>query len=81
MKREKYIDVLKVIGLLGIILAHVQPPEVLFQLRNFDVVLMILVSAYLGLQSKKSEKLISYLIKRFKRLVIPTWIFISFFCC
>lgn len=79
MKREKYIDVLKVIGLLGIMLAHVQPPEVLFQLRNFDVVLMILVSAYLGLQSKKSEKLISYLIKRFKRLVIPTWIFISFF--
>lgn len=40
---------------------------------------MILVSAYLGLKSRKSEKLISYLVKRFKRLVLPTWIFISFF--
>lgn len=51
----------------------------MFQLRNFDVVLMILVSAYLGLKSRKSEELISYLVKRFKRLVLPTWIFISFF--
>ena len=32
--REKYIDILKVIGLLGIVLAHVTPPVVVFQLRN-----------------------------------------------
>lgn len=36
MKRKQYIDILKVIGLLGIILAHVTPPAVVFQLRNFD---------------------------------------------
>ena len=79
MKRKQYIDILKVIGLLGIVLAHVTPPAVVFQLRNFDVVLMILVSAYLGLKSRKSEELMPYLIKRFKRLVLPTWIFVSFF--
>lgn len=77
--REKYIDILKVIGLLGIVLAHVTPPVVVFQLRNFDVVLMILVSAYLGLKSRKFEKLIPYLVKRFKRLVLPTYFFISLF--
>lgn len=37
---------------------------------------MILVSAYLGLKSRKSEELMPYLIKR---LVLPTWIFVSFF--
>lgn len=46
MKRKKYSDILKVIGLLGFVLAHVTPPTVIFQFRNFDVVLMILVSAY-----------------------------------
>lgn len=40
---------------------------------------MILVSAFLGLKSRKSEELMPYLIKRFKRLVLPTWIFVSFF--
>lgn len=59
--------------------AHVAPPVIVFQLRNFDVVLMVLVSAYLGLKSRKSEKLIPHLVKRFKRLVLPSWIFISFF--
>lgn len=79
MKRKQYIDILKVIGVFGIVLAHVTPPVVVFQLRNFDVVLMILISAYLGLKSRKSEKLMPYLVKRFKRLVLPTWVFISFF--
>lgn len=32
MKRKQYIDILKVIGLLGIILAHVTPPAAVFQL-------------------------------------------------
>ena len=75
--REKYIDILKVIGLLCIILAHVNPPKILFQLRNFDVILMILISSYLGIKSKKYGK--NYIIKRFYRLVIPTWIFLTLF--
>lgn len=77
-KREKYLDILKVIGLLCIILAHVNPPSIVFQIRNFDVVLMILISAYLGLKYKKSDGY-TYLKKRFKRLIFPTWTFLIIF--
>ena len=48
-KRRIDLDILKVIGLLCIIFAHANPPDILFRIRNFDVVLMILISAYLGL--------------------------------
>jgi len=79
MKRDLGIDFLKVVGLLCIILAHVNPPGILFQLRNFDVVLMILISAYLGTKSvKKNYSIFDYYFKRFKRLVIPTWVFLIF---
>ena len=78
-ERKKYIDILKVIGLLCIILAHVNPPDTVNQIRTFDVVLMILVSAYLGISSIKKENYFKYCGKRFLRLVIPTWIFLSIF--
>ena len=77
--RKKYIDILKAIGLLCIILAHVTPPEPVMITRNFDVVLMILISAYLGISSTKKENYLAYVWKRFVRLVIPTWLFLLFF--
>ena len=77
MKRLANIDILKFLGLLLIILAHVNPPSVIFQLRNFDVILMILISSYLYiLNSEKVKNKKNYLLKRFKRLVLPTWIFL-----
>ena len=80
MKNRKInIDILKVIGLLCIVLAHVKPPEIIFRLRNFDVILMILISAYLGIKSYKDIKYFEYIKKRFKRLIIPTWTFLIFF--
>ena len=79
MTREVKYDILKVIGLLFIILAHVNPPTIIFQIRNFDVVLMILISAYLGIKSTNNIGYLMYLLKRFKRLIMPTWIFISGF--
>ena len=77
--REKYLDILKTIGLLCIILAHVNPPKILFQLRNFDVVLMILISSYLSLKKQKEHNIKPYIIKRAKRLILPTYIFLTFF--
>ncbi len=63
-----------------IIFAHVDPPGILFQLRNFDVPLMILVSAMsFGLSYKINEPYQSYVWKRIKRLVFPVWIFLSFY--
>lgn len=79
MIREKKIDVLKFIGLFCIILAHVNPPQIIFQIRNFDVVLMILLSAYLFLRTKKNVDFKQYAFKRFKRLILPTWFFLTIF--
>lgn len=74
--RDLEIDLLRFLGLSLIILAHVQPPEVLLELRCFDVPLMLFVSG-LAFADKRPDFSISYFIKRFKRLVIPVWLFLS----
>lgn len=82
-ERDHSIDILRSLGLFCIILAHIEPPNWLFQLRNFDVPLMVFISGYLysnkqyGINSFKS--LLDYLGKRFVRLVLPVWIFLSLF--
>ena len=73
-------DILRVIGLLAIILAHTNVPGWLFQLRNFDVPLMMLVSgAVYGLSSATSKPYLSYIWGRIIRLLLPTWVFLSLF--
>ena len=82
LERNDRIDFLRGIGLLCIVLAHVRPPEVLFQIRNFDVPLMILVAgSAFAISDQKRPKYgyIKYIRKRFIRLVVPTWIFLVIF--
>lgn len=76
MRNEK-IDLLRFIGLAMIILAHVDPPSILFQLRNFDVPLMVLVSGMSFGFGYRNEPYFQYLWKRIKRLVFPVWIFLT----
>lgn len=83
-ERLPYIDFLKVVGLTGIIIAHVSAPNVLFMLRSFDVPLMVIISSLLAVQSydkyKNQKKgYLKYCWSRFKRLVIPTWIFLTLY--
>lgn len=78
MRNEK-IDLLRFIGLSMIIFAHVDPPSILFQLRNFDVPLMVLVSGMSFGFGYKNESYVHYLWKRIKRLVFPVWIFLTFY--
>lgn len=77
MKRDLKIDSLRAIGILCIILAHVGCPGLLFQLRNFDVVLMVFLigTMYARNQSNRSTHS-AYIRKRFKRLIVPTWEFL-----
>lgn len=76
--RDYKIDLLRFIGLSMIILAHVGPPPLLQQLRNFDVPLMVLVSAMsFGLAFNANESYVQYVWKRVKRLVFPVWIFLT----
>ena len=77
--RLVYVDYLKVIGLLLIILAHVNAPDWLMQLRSFDVPLMVFVSAYLAKRSFNNIDIKGYYKKRILRLAVPAWIFLIVF--
>ena len=79
IKRDYKIDILRFIAIICIILAHSNPPKWIFVLRNFDVTLMVMImgiSFYLSNDNKRI-KYSNYMIKRFNRLIVPTWIFIS----
>ncbi len=78
--RNYKIDLLRFVGLFMIILAHISPPSLLFQLRNFDVVLMVFISGASFKISYKRNKngYWQYVWKRIKRLVFPVWIFLTF---
>jgi fucose 4-O-acetylase-like acetyltransferase len=67
------------IAILLIMLAHVMPPNALFQVRNFDVPIMALLLGGSFVLSYKKQGYFSYVLKRFKRLVIPAWIFLTIF--
>lgn len=82
LARNEKIDLLRFIGLAMIILAHVGSPTIIAQLRNFDVPLMVLVSGAAFAVSYRDEFYASYVWKRVKRLLFPTWIFLSaYFLC
>lgn len=77
-KRDKSIDLLRTIGLMGVILAHVNAAPVIMKLRGFDVVLLVFVTGLSYIASGGNQKnYISYLKKRFLRLCLPAW---SFLC-
>lgn len=77
-KRLYYFDFLKAIGLLFVIMAYVTPPESIKIIRSFDVPLLVMVSASLSWITYKQEHYFSYVWKRIKRLVLPTWIYLLF---
>lgn len=82
--RIESIDILKTIGLFGIILAHVSAvPEWLFFLRQFDVILMIFISSRLFFRKNRHidtpKKYLLYVVGRIKRLYLPTVLFLVAF--
>lgn len=72
--RDNSIDFLRGIGILLIILAHCSPPIFLFNLRVFDVPLMLFVSG-LAFSNRKYHSIPKFLYHRAKRLLIPLYIF------
>ncbi len=80
--RDISIDLLRFIALSCIILAHVGPTPLLFQLRNFDVPLMVFLSGISYCVSSKRGNTVSYMgycVKRFKRLILPVWFFLPIY--
>lgn len=81
MARDISIDILRCIALIGIVVIHCEPESLwLRQIRNFDVPLMVFLSGVSYTLSIKDENTLidggylKYVIKRFKRLILPTWI-------
>ena len=78
--RDLTIDFLRTIGILCIILAHCQPPKLIYELRNFDVPLMVFVSGFCANSFSNKYKFYGkYVIDRFIRLILPTWIFLTLY--
>jgi len=80
-ERSRTVDILRFIAIISIVMAHASPNELLFRIRNFDVVLMVLlmgISFYIS-QKEKPVDYNRYALKRFKRLIVSTWIFLSVF--
>lgn len=81
-KRDTRIDILRFFAIMGIIIAHSNPPVWLSEIRNFDVPMMILMmgtSFFISNKGKQMMDYIPYVYKRFKRLIIPTWGFTTLF--
>ncbi len=78
-KRDQSIDILRAVCTLLIMLAHVEIPELLLNLRTFDVTVLILISGVsMGYESKKYKLTYGrYLLKRVQKLLIPTYMIIT----
>ena len=80
-KRDPSIDLMRFIGLTMIILAHIglsRSSSLLFQLRSFDVPLMVFTSG-LAFSGRSTGPYFSFISKRTLRLVLPVYIFVSLY--
>lgn len=77
-KRNTYLDFLRFIGLTAIVIAHINGPDLLQQIRCFDVPLMLFVSG-LAFSGKRISNFWFFCKHRIKRLVIPVYLFLTFY--
>lgn len=74
------IDILRLVGLFCVVLAHVAPPMIIQQIRNFDVPLMVIVSGMaFSMSSNKARDFVPFAKKRFLRLICPCYLFLCLF--
>lgn len=78
MNRDLRIDFLRFLGLSLVIVAHVQAPFTLTQIRSFDVPLMVFVSG-LTASGKEISNYWQYIWRRSKRLIVPVWLFLAIY--
>ncbi|PEF42811.1 hypothetical protein CON22_27990 [Bacillus cereus] len=75
--RDIRIDALRALAILLILLAHSNVKGVIFNIRTFDVPLMAFLLGMSFTYNNLNESYIQYVIKRSKRLLIPTWKFLA----
>lgn len=79
--RQVNLDAMRFFGVLLIMIAHATPPQWLMQLRNFGTPLLIVASAltYAVIYQAKVLQYFPFIKKRLSRLIIPAWLFLTFF--
>lgn len=71
---------MRAIGIALVILAHVGMPDIIHNIRSFDVVMLVVISAMSFVESGGLKHgYLQYVQKRFKRLILPTWIMLTIF--
>lgn len=75
--RDSYIDFLRASGLLLLVVAHTWPPAWLFNVRTFDVPLMVFISA--ACYNPLRGGYLAYCKKRIKRIYRPVLVFLTLF--
>ena len=82
-KRDNRLDILRAFSILLILLAHVNNvPIFIKNIRTFDVPLMaMLLGSSYQITKKNYGGYTQYIYKRFKRLILPTWIFLIILLC
>ena len=79
-KRSTVIDILRVIGLILVISAHCGFSSWFTNIRDFDVVLLMFVSGIsFSLTYRENGSYLEYVKKRFRRLIVPVWVFLTAF--
>lgn len=76
--RDFTIDFLRFVGISLIIIAHCHPPGDFFQIRTFDVPLMLFVSG-LAYSGRKIGNLSAFYFGRILRLLIPVYLFLALY--
>ncbi len=76
IERNFTIDIMRSVCMVFIIMAHVTPPTLLHTLRSFDVVGLVMISAMCMKPYNSYKQYIQSMIKRLRRLVFPTYVFI-----
>ena len=82
MRRDLRLDYVRVIGILLVIMAHTSLNNYVSNIRPFDVAMLVCVAGASYSFSKpitSFKEYLNYLKKRFIRLVIPVWLFLTFY--
>ena len=76
VQRDAKIDIMRAVGTLLVMLAHVTLPDTLQKIRSFDVVMLVFISGF-SFSYRKSSTYGTYLWQRVKKLVLPTYAIIT----
>lgn len=79
--RDGYIDFLRFLGVTLVMVAHVNAPFLVNQVRSFDVPLMVFVSGLCFSGREVSASWSKFFWPRIKRLLIPVYIILALYFC